>query len=217
MADAVSLGDLLLYPGRRELRRGETLVHLSPKAFDLLAALVARRPDAVSKAELTKHLWPDTHVVEGNLANLVAEVRRALLDDPRSPRYLRTVPRFGYAFQADREGVADRGPASFRLERGGALTDLHLGENLLGRHHDSVLPLSNDSVSRRHALIRIDGEQATLEDLGSKNGTTLRGARIARPTPLRDGDAICVGSVFLVFRVILVHASTRTAPPPSER
>lgn len=218
MVDLIPIGDFLLYPGRREVRRGDTLVHLSPKAFDLLAVLVARRPDAVSKAELKKHLWPDTTVVEANLANLVAEVRRALQDDAERPRLVRTVPRFGYAWcgngpERAREGMTRR----FRLEGAGSSVDLSPGENLLGRHPDSVLALSDDSVSRRHAMIRIEGDEAVLEDLGSKNGSTARGAPVREPTLLRDGDPICLGSVLLVVRIVGADASTRTTPPSAER
>ena len=60
----------------RELRRGAEPVRLSPKAFHLLEILVANRPKALSKADLQDKLWPDTFVVEKNLANLVSEIRQ---------------------------------------------------------------------------------------------------------------------------------------------
>ena len=57
-------------------------VHLSPKSFDLLQILIERRPALVTKTELQDRLWPDTVVLEANLGNAVAEIRKALGDDP---------------------------------------------------------------------------------------------------------------------------------------
>ncbi len=73
-------------------------MHLSPKAFELLATLLANRSRAFSKAELQQHLWPTTFVEETNLAGLVAEIRRALRDSASSPLFVRTVYGFGYRF-----------------------------------------------------------------------------------------------------------------------
>jgi pSer/pThr/pTyr-binding forkhead associated (FHA) protein len=64
-------------------------------------------------------------------------------------------------------------------------------------------------VSRRHARIVVAGGQATLEDLGSKNGTFLRGKRLTSPAVLSDGDEILLGRVPMTFRV-LTPVSTRT-------
>jgi non-specific serine/threonine protein kinase len=96
-----AFGDFVLDVGTRELRRGASPVALSPKAFDLLAVLVAGAPQAVSKADIQDRLWPGTFVVEKNVTNLVSEIRAALDDPPSRPRFIRTVPRFGYAFTGD--------------------------------------------------------------------------------------------------------------------
>jgi Tol biopolymer transport system component/DNA-binding winged helix-turn-helix (wHTH) protein len=94
----VEFGEFTLDRGARQLlRRGKPL-HLEPKAFDLLGLLLERRPEAVAKPEIRDRLWPDTFVSESNLTGLVAQVREALGDDPRTPRYIRTVHGFGYAF-----------------------------------------------------------------------------------------------------------------------
>jgi TolB-like protein/DNA-binding winged helix-turn-helix (wHTH) protein len=83
----------------RELRRGLEPVRLSPKAYQLLEILVTSRPKALSKGDLQNRLWPDTFVVEKNLANLVGEIRQALGESPSDPQFIRTVPRYGYAFR----------------------------------------------------------------------------------------------------------------------
>jgi TolB-like protein/DNA-binding winged helix-turn-helix (wHTH) protein/Tfp pilus assembly protein PilF len=100
----VSFGGFVLDFDSRELRRGSDPVRLSPKALQLLQILVAERPKALSKADLQNRLWPDTFVVEKNLANLISEIREALGEDPVDPRFIRTVPRYGYAF---REAAVD--------------------------------------------------------------------------------------------------------------
>ena len=108
----VSFGEFVLDLDSRELRRGVEPVRLSPKAFQLLEILVANRPKALSKADLQDRLWPDTFVVEKNLANLVSEIRQALGDSPSALGFIRTVPRYGYAFHVTNPG--DQDP---RLER----------------------------------------------------------------------------------------------------
>ena len=93
----VSFGEFVLDLDSRELRRAAEPVRLSPKAFQLLEILVTNRPKALSKADLQDRLWPDTFVVEKNLANLVSEIRQVLGDSPSSG-FIRTVSRYGYAF-----------------------------------------------------------------------------------------------------------------------
>jgi TolB-like protein/DNA-binding winged helix-turn-helix (wHTH) protein/Tfp pilus assembly protein PilF len=114
----VSFGEFVLDLDSRELRRGVESVRLSPKAFQLLEILVANRPKALSKADLQDRLWPDTFVVEKNLANLVSEIRQALGDSPSAPGFIRTVPRYGYAFHVtvpgDLEPRLERRPSSAR-------------------------------------------------------------------------------------------------------
>ena len=132
---AVLFGPFVLNLDTRQLLRDGTEVHLSPKAFELLAILVKRRPAALSKAALQEHLWPETFVAEANLPNLIGEIRAALGDDPRSPTFIRTVSRFGYAFSStDWPAPAPEEPRlEFRLERDGRQQLLTDGENLIGR------------------------------------------------------------------------------------
>ena len=92
------IGDATFDSDARTLQRGGEAVHLTGKAFQLLEILLAARPNPVEKAELFAKLWPDTFVSEANLASLVKEIRAAIGDDARAPRFVRTVHRFGYAF-----------------------------------------------------------------------------------------------------------------------
>ena len=97
----VVFGECEFDSGRRVLLRHGSTMPLSPKAFQLLEFLLDRRPEAVAKTELLERLWPETFVSDASLHNLVAEIRAALGDAPRAARYIRTVPRYGYAFHGD--------------------------------------------------------------------------------------------------------------------
>lgn len=196
--------DLVYDPEARVLSRGATPVHLSPKAFELLGLLLESRPKAVAKREIHDRLWPQTFVSEATLAGVASELREALRDDPRKPRFLRTVHGFGYAFCGEATTAAPRPPGSPARRACRLIWDdreiaLHEGDNLLGRTADAVAWIESTSVSRRHARIVVDAAGARIEDLGSKNGTRVGATRIEGPTPLKSGDRISLGSVVLKF------------------
>jgi len=212
----VHFGEFTLDRDRRQLLQGDQALHLGPKPFDLLDLLLAHHPRVVSKQQVRDRLWPATCVSESTFLTVVADLRAALKDDARSPRFVRTVHGFGYAFCADMresapvaEPVAGRG-ARLRLVLEDREVGLHEGENLLGRVEDGVAWIESEWVSRRHARVVVSGGVATLEDLGSKNGTFLRGKRVSGPEPLVDGDEICLGRVPMTFRVLRVGKPTRT-------
>ena len=209
----VRFGEFTLDTATRELLRRGRPVHLSPKAYQLLSILVKDRPRALAKADLQDRLWPETYVVEANLANLVGEIRAALGDDPRRPRYVRTVHGFGYAFQEAGAAVEPAAASSmvYRLIWKGGRATLAEGEHILGRDAEASIVIDSPSVSRRHARIVITQGQATVEDLGSKNGTLLNDRPVDAPQSLTDGDRLRVGTVGLKFRILPSAASTQTA------
>jgi DNA-binding winged helix-turn-helix (wHTH) protein len=212
---AVSFGHFVLDRDTRELRDAGRRVALSPKAYQLLDVLVTNRPKALAKSDLQEQLWPGTFVVEKNLVNLIAEIRAALGDDATHPTFVRTVHRFGYAFrdpasQPDAARQVRRQDARFRLVWAGGRVGLADGEYILGRDPDLELFLDAADISRRHARIVINGEDATIEDLESKNGTFIADDRVDAVTRLGDGDSIRVGSVELTFTAIRSRGSTET-------
>ena len=207
-------GDCEFDSDTREVFRDGRRIHVSPKAFALLAALIERRPKAISKDQLLGLLWPHTFVSEANLPNLVADLRESLGDDSHEPRIIRTVPRFGYAFSAEIATESPRPDAlAFRLIWGDREITLHRGENVIGRDDGVILWIDDNSVSRRHARIVVDGEEAVLEDLGSKNGTLLRGERVESPVRLVDEDLITIGPASISFRVLQQTGSTASVNP----
>ena len=200
---------------RRLLRDGDER-HLSPKAFDLLVLLIDNRARAMSKTALHEKLWPSTYVLETNLAGLVAEIRHALGDPAAEPRYVRTVHRFGYWFIGSIRGEISiaplvKPPVKYWLIWETRQVPLAEGSNILGRASDSEVWIDARGVSRHHARITLSGTEATVEDLGSKNGTYVRGTRLTSPCRLSDGDQIRLGSVVITFRIPPPTGSTETA------
>jgi DNA-binding winged helix-turn-helix (wHTH) protein len=212
----IAFEDYMFDSEARQLSRGSEVLHISPKSFHFLKALLQNRPKALSKANLRRLLWPDTSVDESNLATLAAEIRGALGDDARHPRFLRTVYGFGYGFCGEVRDVSC--PAamdqpgtsvSLRLVLGDREVRLSEGEQILGREGEILI--DSIAASRRHARIVVSGREAMLEDLSSKNGTMLNGERIERPMRLRDGDRIHIALVTMIFRSIPAAASTAPA------
>ena len=85
---------------------------------------------------------------------------------------------------------------------------------MIGRDPGAPIFLDDPSVSRRHARILVTEEGATLEDLGSKNGSFVGDARIEAPVPLEDGARVRIGTVALTFRMFSLPHSTQTAVDP---
>ena len=198
--------------GSRQLFNGAAEVRISPKAFDLLQALVEQRSRAMSKGELHDRLWPGTFVTEANLASLVAELRRALDDSPAEPRFIRTVHRFGYAFCGDvAEGSLSRAQeVACWVVWSGREIPLRDGENIIGRDPGAAVRLDFPSVSRRHARIVVSGPVVTVEDLRSKNGTFVGSTPADGVIPLNDFDELRVGSVTMTIRLLRGGESTQT-------
>jgi hypothetical protein len=119
--------------------------------------------------------------------------------DPRAP-LIRTAHRVGYAFDAP----VIRTPQARRLshwlivgERRIALTE---GENIIGRDPDVNVWLDFATLSRRHARLVVTSTGAVIEDLASKNGTSVDGVRITAAQPLRNGQQFTCGRIEMTYR-----------------
>src|SRR5262249_10212157 len=156
----------------------------------------------MSRDDLQQQLWPSTFVLETNLAGVVAEVRRALGDTAEHPTFVRTMHRFGYRFVADVNETDDLPAPSEPAIRCWLLWEtrqvpLTEGDNLVGRGVDASVWIDAPGVSRHHARIIVRRGEATLEDLGSKNGTYVGGLRVTNPRRLLSGEQIRLGSVVM--------------------
>lgn len=204
-------GEHLVDLSTRELSRSGRPVPLSPQAFALLEQLARHRPRALSQAELRDVLWPDTHVSRAGLARVVCELRRALGDSARGG-VVRTVPRFGYAFAAAAVLEAQEAGPHAVLGAGALEIPLAAGETLVGRGPECAVRLPSPQVSRVHARLSLSGSRAVLEDLGSRNGTWVNGARVAGPVDLADGDEVMFGTYRAVFRTTTGESPTCSPP-----
>jgi len=213
----VRFGPFVFDSTTRQLLDGSRRVHLSPKSFDLLQVLVEHRPALVTKTELQDHVWPDVAVVEANVANAIAEIRRVLGDDPKSPKYVCTVSRRGYRFCGDAEPIGDSPKPRNRslrwwLNWKDTTLPLSEGDNLVGRHPASDVWINATSVSREHARIIIQDGVAVVEDCGSTNGTWIGGTKVAGRHSLVDGISVTFGSEKTTFGVWSDDAAASTEP-----
>jgi pSer/pThr/pTyr-binding forkhead associated (FHA) protein len=84
------------------------------------------------------------------------------------------------------------------------------GDIVIGRDPLADVFLDSPTLSRRHAKIVFSESGATVEDLGSKNGTTLRGRLLKDRAPLENDDEIRIGALHIRFHRISAEKSTET-------
>lgn len=147
-------GPFRLDAGERLLLREGESVPLTPKAFDLLLALVEHHGHLLEKDELMKLVWPDTFVEEANLSSNISLIRKALGDRENGQKYIETVPRRGYRFVAivkeTEVGQVERAEATSRRQVKGALLALVVlviafGGIAFGLYKFAILPQSKSS------------------------------------------------------------------------
>jgi hypothetical protein len=96
-----------------------------------------------------------------------------------------------------------------RLRYQGQNLEVPDGEFFIGRSSACQLALDDHLVSRKHALLLVDGSKATVEDLGSRNGVNVNGRRIGGRTSLGEGDIILIGS-----QTLRIYGLDESAAPP---
>jgi DNA-binding winged helix-turn-helix (wHTH) protein len=200
-------------PVSRRLFREEEEIALKPKTRELLVLFLQNPHRLLTRDDIAERIWPNTAVTDDSLRVQVFDLRKALGAD--AERIIKTVPREGYRWEVDvRSGGPGRGEAGadlvFRIILDRREIDLSEGENILGRDRGVAVWIDETAVSRHHSRIVVADGKATLEDLGSKNGTYLKGERIAAAAPLADGDEIRIGPATMRFRALLRRGSTET-------
>jgi DNA-binding winged helix-turn-helix (wHTH) protein len=208
----IRFADCTLDVDTRQLVRGGREAHLPPKAFELLKLLVENRPRVLSKTELIERVWPGVFVSDASLAKVVSRIRKAIgqMDDTR---IIRTVHGCGYAFALDVEppdSNTSAVSAECCLVCGPREFPLVSGEHIVGRDPSASVRLDSPKVSRQHARLIVRGGRATILDLGSKNGSYVRGIRVTGPRMLQPGDDLRIGPFALVFHVAGDAGSTET-------
>ena len=203
-------GPFRLIPDQRRLERDGTAVALTPKAFDLLVVLVQHHTRALSKDEILALVWSGSLVEEGNLAQQVLLLRRALAD---AGDCVATVPRHGYRFVAsvieEHEDVDSPAKGPHCIVWDGREYPLREGVTVIGRAADVDLRIPLPSLSRHHARVIVRGPAATLEDLGSRHGSWRGSLRVRESVGLSGGDEIRLGTALLVYCVVMPNDTTR--------
>jgi len=234
-----SLEDWLVEPELNRISNRETSIHLEPKAMEVLLCLAESAGVVVPRQILVDRVWATEFITDSTLTHAVADLRRALADDARAPRYIETIPKRGYRMVA--EVVADGSPdpagdqPSLRRQplavvvgtsvRLGSRDLLELGDHFLflgdheipllgrmlvfGRDQEADIQILVPEASRNHARLEIEPDEVTIEDLGSKNGTLVNDERIEGRCRLSSGDTIGIGPTKMVYRC-LTSDPTRT-------
>jgi DNA-binding winged helix-turn-helix (wHTH) protein len=158
-ADQVlSFGPYRLDLRNGQLWRGTQAVKLAPKAFAVLCYFVEHPGQLVTKDDLFQAVWPETVVSEATLTSCLQELRQALRDDARKPRYIETVHRRGYRFLP-------------------AITILPVSSQQLAvssQREDSRDP---SAVRTPHSALSLVGREAELQQLHGWLEKALQGER----------------------------------------
>jgi predicted ATPase/DNA-binding winged helix-turn-helix (wHTH) protein len=214
----VRFGDFELDSGTRQLMRGNERRHLGPKAFDLLQMLLSLRPNVVARERIRNRLWPATFVTDSTIATVVNELRSALGEDPKSPRFLRTVYGVGYAFCGDAtESTASVGPPGAAGEMDAAADRR---TDTLPRVLSALLGREQEVAAIGNLWRRDDVSLVTLTGVGGTGKTRLAVA-VAREAvaELADGaffvDLTPISDPALVASAIAQLLGVKEAGPQS--
>lgn len=215
----VRFDDFVLDADDESLWRGEGRISLRGKSFAVLQCLLATPGRLVTREQLIEAVWPDASIHEQGLSVCIKEVRAALDDDPREPRYVETVHRRGYRFLAEvvplDEGAGaqtvthDESAESVSrgvrcvFTRGAAVSHevpLVEGARELGRGTFGAFSLDDGAISRRHVRITCVHGGWRVEDCGSKNGSFVDGIALASSSvAARAGAIVRLGETLLVL------------------
>lgn len=206
-------GPFRLDAAERLLSRDGEAVPLSPKAFDLLLALVERQGRLLEKTELMKLVWPDTFVEEANLSYTISMIRKALGEGAATQQFIETVPKHGYRFIAEvrrkRAGDAtSSAPAAYgaALEPVGGAMPLD-SQFYIRRPADEHF---RAAIARRDSIVLIKGARQV-----GKTSLLARGLQQAREAGsrivmtdlqmLNESDLASVETLFLALAELIAY------------
>ena len=168
-----AFGSFRLDIGEQCLWREDARIALTPKVFAVLRHLVDHPGRLVTQEELLQAVWPETYVQPEILRKYILELRKVLGDDPKSPRFIETLPKRGYRFLAAlEEAPLMPGPAG--------------APGLVGRDHElsGLEGHLRKALQRQRQLVLVTGEagvgKSTLLDAFERRLAGCDGMRIAR-------------------------------------
>jgi DNA-binding winged helix-turn-helix (wHTH) protein/predicted ATPase len=183
----VTFGQYTLDP-RRGLWRGSQEVKLAPKALALLAFLLERAGDVLTKDEVFRAVWPDTFVGDGALTSCIRELRKALRDDARQPRYIETLHRRGYRFIARALSASKEAPTQGPARSSGVPSAT--GGPLVGREPEleQLHRWLAGAFRGEQQIVFVTGEPG----IGKTTVVEAFLTEVAASTPIRIGRGQCV-------------------------
>ena len=217
---SVRFGAFVFHAERRQLLHDGAEVHLTPKAFDLLGLLIRGRRPSFRRRRSTSSSGPTRSCPMRRWQDWSKKcaARWATMVPVRS--FGRPT---GWVSRLRRQQIASGSPnptaITHWLTVGTRRIPLKDGVNVIGRDPDATVWLDVPGVSRRHAQVIVKDGVATLEDLGSKNGTLVGDRPVRGQVTLRHADRIQVATELLVLHVSNRGMSTATQavlPPSTE-
>jgi DNA-binding winged helix-turn-helix (wHTH) protein len=215
---AFTIGEWHVEPDFNLIKNGNSEVHLEIKVMELLVYLAHQGDRLVTRSELIDGVWGTEFICDNTLTHAVSQLRTALGDNPKDPSFIQTIHRRGYRLVAEVVDLEGRGtgdighPSQFRILTPTREIQLREGANLMGRAPGVTVRVDSIWVSRQHARVQVGLDDATIEDLGSCNGTYLNGERVAGPATLISGDIISLGKLTDRLRFVQGGEGVSTAP-----
>lgn len=207
-----AFGSFTLDTSSRELREQERIVAADPRHIAVLLYFLENPGRVISREELIEKLWPKSNDGGERLSEAVVALRDALHDrDARIPRYIAAAPPRGYKFVAS----VSTTKVEYELIHGLRRLSLAAGENIIGRAGDATVQIRTTGVSRHHARLVIGPENATIEDLESKNGTMVNRRRIKGVCELKQHDEVGIGDATLIFQLSTGMQAPAVAETPA--
>src|SRR5262245_57806309 len=105
MSSEFRLGAWVVRPSRNTISNNGQTTRLERKMVEVLVCLAEHHGEVVSKEHLIQAVWKDTFVADDSLTRCISELRSALGDDPKEPRFIETIPRRGYRLMTVAEPI----------------------------------------------------------------------------------------------------------------
>jgi len=206
----LSFGPYRFDLGTEQVWRGKQAVKLTPKALVLLRTLATRAGELVTKEELLQAGWPQTAVSDDALTACIQELRRALGDDARQPRYIETVHRRGFRFIG--KVISCERPTTRRGEGAGIQNGAPAQLPPIIDTEEPTPPLQ-PITDIPHPAPALAGRGQRLAQFQAWLGTLRGGWR--RGALSLTGLAIIIGIIVLVQNISFKSPRTPASIPPS--
>jgi len=192
VADSFQLGEWLVEPSLNRVSSGSRTVQLEPRTMDVLAYLAARAGRVVAREEILEAVWRRQFVADATLSHAIAELRRALGDSPRQPRFIETISKRGYrviaavrrtaehaaAAQPPREPAAGPAPAPRTpsiavlpfVDMSAARDQEYLCDGIAEELINALAQLDGLKVAARTSSFAFKGQQEDVREIGRRLG-----------------------------------------------